>query len=289
MKFLYLLFLVTSLSQNAFAQKTAQKHELFAYNVLFSGITSAIGAVLNAPKNSNKKQVFIKGLWQGGVGGIINYSSKESLYLINKKGNLVYAWPAKILHSAGNSIIENAALGNQFLQNWHLNVGAVRFDFSLHEAKPFKARLLPEIIYAYYWAVQSGKFNFSKTISTGSFIFQNKNKILISVAKDEFEGYNFGRAIAIGENWDVTNKIIAHELVHEYQLDEYQIFNTWLNPSMKQVAGPRIQKVFNKYIYADVPYVWLPYAILERTGNNYYKNFFEFEAESSATNKYILR
>ena len=77
-------------------------------------VTSGIGAIINKPKNTNWKHAFVHGAWQGSVGGLLNYTAKKSLYFINKKQNDAYAFPAKILHAAGSSIIENAALYNKF-------------------------------------------------------------------------------------------------------------------------------------------------------------------------------
>jgi hypothetical protein len=68
-----------------------------------------VGAVINKQKTQNWKHAFLKGAWQGGIGGVLIFSSKEALHLINSKQNYTYAWPAKILHSAGTSITENAA------------------------------------------------------------------------------------------------------------------------------------------------------------------------------------
>lgn len=212
--------------QNIYAQKSNQKIELFTYNVIFSGLTAAIGATINSPKKENKKRMFLKGFWQGSVGGVLKFTGKEMLYLVNKKNNLAFAWPAKLLHSAGLSITENAAFNNPFLQNWNINIAAFRIDFSIGNTNTTRIRFLPESIFASYWASQAGSFNLVKSLSTGSIIFQNKNQILITIGNENFEGVSWSRALVIGKDWIGTNTIIAHELVHEYQFNEYQIINT---------------------------------------------------------------
>ena len=286
----YLLFTVLNIFtfQNIYAQKTNQKIELFAYNVIFSGLTAAIGATINSPKKENKKRMFIKGFWQGSVGGVLKFSGKEMLYLVNKKNNLAFAWPAKLLHSAGLSITENAAFNNPFLQNWNINIASFRIDFSIGNNNTTRIRFLPESIYAYYWASQSGSFNLVKSLSTGSIIFQNKNQILITGGAEAIEGGSLGRALVIGKDWIATNTIIAHELVHEYQFNEYQIINTWLSKFAKKNASKKVTNIFSNYIYADLPYQFLPIALMKKSGSNY-KSFLEFEAQSSATNKFIPR
>ena len=62
-----------------------QQRTLLVYNVGLGAITSGIGAVINKPKHTDWKKYFIKGLWQGSIGGLVNYSSKKALYLVNKK------------------------------------------------------------------------------------------------------------------------------------------------------------------------------------------------------------
>src|SRR5690242_8452353 len=98
-----------------------QQQRVLLYNVGFGGFTSAIGAIINKPKKANWKPYFVKGLWQGSIGGVISFAGKNTTYLINKDKQLLYAWPSKFLHSAGSSIIENAALNKPFLQNWNID------------------------------------------------------------------------------------------------------------------------------------------------------------------------
>ena len=71
MKYLLSIVLVSLFFYETSAQKGVEKAELLAYNVLFSGITSGIGAVINSPKTNNKKKVFLTGFWQGGIGGLL--------------------------------------------------------------------------------------------------------------------------------------------------------------------------------------------------------------------------
>jgi hypothetical protein len=286
MKFLFTLLIVT-VTSTVFAQH--QEREVLLYNIGFGGITAGIGAVINKPKNINWKKAFVKAFWQGSIGGCINYAGKKTLYQINKQDNKLYAWPAKILHAAGVSITENAALNEPFLQNWNIAYGLVRFDFSINGKKKFKARFLPEVLDAIYNGSKAGSFDFKNTLLTGNLIYTNKENALVLFGDEYVEGVSFSRSIAIGANWALTNRIIAHEIVHLFQYEEYQIFNTWLKPLEKKIKSKAINKVFSKYIYFDVPYFWLPYTIERYNNQHYYRNFYEFEAERFSTNKFVPR
>jgi hypothetical protein len=286
MKLILTLLIVITATQ-AFAQH--QEREVLFYNIGFGGITAGVGAIINKPKNINWKKAFVKAFSQGSIGGLINYAGKKTLYQINNQNNKLYAWPAKILHAAGLSIIENAALNEPFLQNWNIDYGPVRFDFSINGKKKFKARFLPEVLFAIYNGKKVGSFDLKNTLLTGNLIYTNKENALVLFNGNYSGGISFGRAIGVGADLAISNTIIAHEIVHQFQYGEYQIFNTWLKPLEKNIKSKILNKVFLKYIYFDVPYFWLPYKIEGENNQNYYRNFYEFEAARFSTNKFVPR
>ena len=165
------LFLFVFLPTIVLAQR--QEATMFLYNTCFGGITSGIGAVINKPKDVNWKQAFIKGAWQGSIGGALNYSSKKVLYLVNKEQQVAYGLSAKVLHSAGTSIIENASLGEPFLQNWSIDYGPVRFDFSLNGVRKFNARFLPISVYSVIKASKYNRLDLKTTLLSGNIAFAN--------------------------------------------------------------------------------------------------------------------
>ena len=275
---------------NVFAQH--QERTVFVYNVTFGGITSGVGAIINRPKAIGWKKAFFKGFWQGSIGGLLNYSGKKTLYLVNEKENDIYSWPAKILHASGTSIMENAALCQPFLQNWHIDYGLVRLDFSFGVNHKFKVRILPDAVVATILADIYGKFDLSSSLRTGEIIFK-ANKILDLPNTALASGVTFGRAIVYVDTphtYYTKDRIFSHELVHRYQYNEYQIFNSWLNPSAKKIKSKALQNIFSNYIYFDLPYVFLPYYINGRpSDSHYYRNFYEFEAERFSTNAHVVR
>jgi hypothetical protein len=275
-KFLFSFILISNFS---FAQ---QERKVFLYNLGFGGLTSGIGAIINKPKTSDWKKYFIKGLWQGSIGGVLNYSGKKTIYLINKNESLVYGWPAKLLHHAGTSIIENASLNEPFLQNWNLDFGPVRFDFSFGNEKKLRVRFLPSSIYSIIDGFNEGRFSLSTTLLTGNLSFKRATYF-----PDGSFGYSTGRGITYIDYYYKYHSI-AHELIHQFQFNEYQVFNAWFKPLIPKLKSENIKRAFEKYIYFDLPYFLPAYALEGQSyGPKYYRNFFEFEAERFATNSHV--
>jgi hypothetical protein len=278
MKYFYLLLLLPALCAGQ-----GQNEKLLLYNVGFGAITSTIGAVINKPKHSSWKQVALKSLWQGSIGGLLHYTGKKGLYLINKHQSLGYAWPAKLVHNAGSCIIENAALNQPFLQNWNIDVGPVRFDFSLNGKKSFTARFLPWSINCIIAGASDGRFDARTSLLTGNITFKSDDAL-----PGNNMGFSYGRSIVYLDGTYETLAVIAHELVHQFQYNDYMVFNTWLTPLQSTIKSERLKTIFKKYIYLDLPW-FLPFYALEGEHGHfhYYRNFFEFEAQRFATNRYV--
>ena len=212
--------LLLFLHLNAFAQH--QEQEVFIYNVAFGGITSGIGAIINRPREVNWKKAFLKGFWQGDIGGLLNYTGKKTLYLVNKNREDIYAWPAKLLHATGSSIMENAATCAPFLQNWNIDYGLLRFDFSFGTQRKFKVRLLPEAVVATILAAKYGRFDLATSLRTGEIIFK-ADKLLNLPNTPVSSGVTFGRAtvyVDSPQSYYTKGRILAHEIVHRYQYND---------------------------------------------------------------------
>jgi len=287
--FLLILSLIC-LTNTCYSQR--QERAIFIYNVGFGGLTSGIGAVINKPKGANWKKHFVKGLWQGSIGGLINYSSKKTLYLNNKYQNKAFFWPAKILHSVGTSIMQNASLNQPFLEYWNLDYGLVRVDFAIHNKKHFRVRLLPAGIYATIAASRLGKFDLENTLATGQIVFSRKN-LMTYTNGNTAAGTSFGRGLVFVNNNQVyPNKyrLLAHEIVHQFQYNDYQIFTTWLEPLGQKIKSKSIKTIFTKYVYPDIPFTLISYNLAGRyAAPHYFRNFYEFEAERFSTNSYVPR
>ena len=265
-----------------------QERQLLGYNIAFGAVTSGIGAVINKPKHTSWKKYFIRGAWQGSIGGLLNYSGKKTLHLIQQHKEPGFAWPARILHHAGTSIMENAALNEPFLQNWNMDIGPVRIDFST-KRKPVRVRLQPSSIYATIKGMQYGRFDWGLSLQTGTLAFYSKD--ISSFNGYGYEGASFQRAFVYSDFFeDREHSVIAHEMVHIFQYSDYIVLNAWAKPLEKKVTSPFFRKVFSKYVYADIPYFNLFYLLEgKHHPSNHYKNFYEFEAERMATNRHVNR
>lgn len=287
MRYLFLFLLLPSMAP---AQR--QEGTVLLYNACFGGLTSGIGAVINKPNGVNWKQAFVEGAWQGSIGGALNYSGKKMLYLVNKQQQVAYGLPAKLLHAAGTSIIENAALGEPFLQNWSIDYGPVRFDFSTNGAKKLRARFLPASVHSVIMGSKYNRLDLKATLLTGSIAFANYKGYYFVEDGSYYLGKSYGRAIAYmaRHNDSTVHETVAHELVHQFQFRDYQIFNTWLKPLETKVKSKVLQTAFSKYVYFDVPYFWIAINIEgSHKYPHYYRNFFEFEAQRFSTNRQVIR
>ena len=153
-----------------------QEAKVLIYNIGFGGFNSGIGAVINKKKTENWKKSFARGFWQGSIGGALNYSAKKTTYLIYKNNNAGFALPARIISSAGNSIIQNAALNEPFLKNWSFDYGLFRMDYTPGSDKKFRIRLLPEALAVSLVLAPRGKLDVAATFSTGIMTFKSRGK-----------------------------------------------------------------------------------------------------------------
>ena len=281
---LFLLLIIPLISQGQHQQR-----ELFLYNVSCGAIVGGVGAVINKPKGENWKKALVRGLWQGSAGGTLNFCGKKMLYYVNRDYTLAYAWPAKIVHDAGTSIVEGAAANKPFLRDWHTDVGPVRLDFSMNAQQKATVRFLPASLYSIIAGFAHGRLDVSKSVSSGNLCFVNNDSYLSAVAGGYKIGMSYGRALVYINDVE-RYQTISHELVHQFQFDEYQSLNSWLIPLNKKVKSESVKSLFSKYVYFDMPYMVIGYVIEKKyAGDNFYKNFYEFEAESFSTNQYVKR
>ncbi len=275
-----------------------QDNQLLIYNVGFGVVTSGVGAVINKPKNSDWKKYLIKGIWQGSIGGFLHYAGKKSSYnFITEANNTATYIIPKILHSAGSSIIESSALDKPFLKDWHFEYGPVRVDFSTVGSEKCCFRFLPYFINSVLSISQYHnadnkyvKIDFVRSLSLGVLTFKGNDLLFTNQNYgNAVSGSSSGRVICYSKDLDNYTQTIAHENIHTFQFGEYQLLNTWFNKLVNQFAPCSIEKLFAKYIYADIPYFSIPYRLEGINNENHYKNFFEFEAQRFSTNQFVQR
>jgi len=264
--------------------------KLFAYNVSFGGLTAGIGAIINKPKETPVHKAFFKGFYQGCFGGALQYGGKKMTYQIVEKDNYWCGWPAKLVHTAGTSIVENAALNRPFGRYWNLDLGPLRFDFASDaEDNPFRVRFSAMILYDMVAAgVQpsSSYIDWGKSLKLGTLAFYT-NEPIFRNDKQDIVGTAYCRSFIYATTSRDVHKTVAHELVHLFQRREHLVFNAWLNP-LTSKASTRSKNIFQYSIYVEPPYFSLFYLIQGyHDRENYYRNFYEFEAEWFATKGYF--
>ncbi|PKP25858.1 MAG: hypothetical protein CVU03_05865 [Bacteroidetes bacterium HGW-Bacteroidetes-2] len=99
-RFILLIFLL--LYTNFQAQN---KTEIALYNIGLGSVFGGIGAVINKNPEDKIGEIFLNGFWKGAIGGYLIYESKNLVGKIPEKGHWEYSWAAKMVNSAGTSIV----------------------------------------------------------------------------------------------------------------------------------------------------------------------------------------
>lgn len=275
----------------ASAQQRNQEATILAYNVGFGGLTAGIGAVINKPKGASIPKVFLKGFYQGCFGGALQYSGKKLTHLIVSQDSYWYAWPARISHSAGASIVESAALNRPFGKYWNMDMGPLRFDWAVGEKKEFRTRFNAWIIYDVITGFQKGSIDWSKTLQTGCLTYSSND--WISTNPFNVGGEAYTRSLTYSKETSIVygskrkRELFAHEIIHIFQYREYLIFNSWIAPITSNIFSKN-DNIFQKYVFVELPYIRGFYLSEgQHDAVNYYKNFYEFEAERLSTNREV--
>lgn len=272
-KILITLFILSTITFGQSFQ--TQQTKLLAYNALFGGITSGIGACFNKEKNDKLGQTFLNGFWKGTMGGSINYIGKRMNYQITKQENLLWGWPAKLTNSLGTSICINAIRNDDFLENLHLEFGFTRFNYNT-KSKEFTPQLMP-----------ISAFTFTYVIITKNAVPDLKNSFLLgNIILKSYKNSNVLGAVRGSIMWINTQsndlKHISHENIHIFQYEQFNAFNN----------------IYSKIKYLDCKYIYIENTIIKeniyrlcnikyKNGANKYSNIFELEAYSISEHQYF--
>jgi hypothetical protein len=263
---------------------------LISYNIGFGGLAAGVGAIINKPKNVKWHKAFVRSLWQGAIGGSLNYAGKRMNNLIVRNQAAAFGWPAKIIHAAGSSIVYSAALNKEFLKYWSIDYGPARFDISLKDKPACRVRLMPGSIISFINVSYYGKLDIAMSLSCGNVAFRRKN--YTTSGNYTIEGLAFNHAFMYVNSID-KYATVAHEINHLLQFREYLVGNTYFEPWAAKVKKSKIGSWTNRYIYIDMFYFNGMYMLEELRDNDepkcYYSNFYEFEAERLANDKYVHR
>lgn len=286
-KVLIAILLLSTLAVNGQGFETRSR-QFFAMDVLTGGIIGGIGASFHKKEGQTRGNAFLKGFAKGCVGGSFTFTGKYMTYGLFKYERYEMAWPAKIVHSAGASMIENAARNAAIYDNWALDYGPVRVDVN------YKGKIHPRIqpfalasLIATSLAGDKTKFDIKRTLQSGTPYFTYRD--FSDVFTTQTNGSTIVNTIRINEaaflilpfvggkdpKEDNMYNTTAHELIHVFQYREYlSINNMYFNND-------------KKFIYFDFPafdIAYVPYARLHR---DYYNNPYENQAETLSRRKFV--
>lgn len=269
------VIIISSLSLKGQSNDT----EAAIYNIGFGAVFSTVGAIINKKPNELIGEVIKKSLWQGALGGYISFESKRILREAQHQEKWEYFWVAKLVNSAGTSIKENASMNKDLWVKWHINIGFNRIEFNTIDEFSVIYKVMPASLVYTTDAFFRYDFNLQNSLRTGEFIFNTQiinDKENIDIGASTYPGY-----IVFENKFKNDIKLVSHEIIHQYQNNDFTIFNTYYQKSLiKWSDKNKTINWLNRYIYPEFHYFILrpTYLIEENTANTYYDNFYEHEA-----------
>ncbi|NAS32188.1 hypothetical protein GTQ40_14475 [Flavobacteriaceae bacterium R38] len=255
------------------------------YNVGIHSVFSGIGAVINKKPNDKFGKTFLKGFAQGALGGYLVFESKRLIRTFYREDDFVYVWPSKVLNAAGTSITENAVSNINFWEKWHLNIGFNRFEINTKEKFKLKYRIMPFALAGTIVTASQGKFDFERSLKTGTFVFTTD---FISPNRVENARVNgrvplFTNSVLILNN-QAGDDALAHELIHTYQYESFSFVNSYLDKPLNDLFANTesgFLKTYNKIFYTDFNFLVVNalFGIEDLNSNTAFDNFFEREAD----------
>lgn len=249
--------------------------EMALYNVGLGSIFSGVGAVINKKPDQKWGKVLLKGMYQGALGGYLVYESKNIVGKISENHQLEFGWYAKIVNSAGTSIIENASSNRDMWEQWHINFGFSRLELYTKENLKLRYKVMPVSLFLTVTAATQTRFDARKSFQVGELIF-------LTHFKDEgIQGVTSGNIIILNSGEIEIYKVISHEIIHIYQYYDYNFLNTYYNkPSYTLQDKSKIFAKLNRYLYFDLqgPILRGLYELESINQVRYDDNFFEYEA-----------
>jgi hypothetical protein len=239
------LFLKSGLN---FAQQNDGQAALF--NVGLSSVASGFGALVNKKPNEKGGKVFLRGMWQGALGGAIVYGSKQMIYEFGQTDNSAWVWGSKFVNAAGVSIVENAGANQKFLSSWHINFGFNRIDFQTERSFKVRYRVMPFALGSFVYASANGTFNLAQTLRVGQPFFRTE-KLRTSAG-----GFAIANSIIMTDQF-TDSKSIAHELIHTYQYQGDAVFNTYYAAPLARLLNKEngFVKTYKKWFYTDASFL----------------------------------
>lgn len=273
-----------------------QTKSVIIYSVATSAVIAGVGAVINKNEKQKWSAAFLKGFIYGGLGGYLMYQGKNMLNNVTTKEDISYYWPAKLVFSAGESISENAASNMKPWTRWHVNLWlSTRLYVDLQDKLSISAKVDPiQIIYTSieFFKFKGREFDLKRSFKSGLICFNSKGKL--SVGGTEADGYA-GPGFIVVDNEEIDNRytdiamrnkyrhqVYAHEMVHTFQFNSFSTFIGYVGNSED------IREAKGVYVNPGILLQSILYRLEgNHDGNQYYRNFYEFEAQYFATKQKV--
>lgn len=273
-----ILYLFIVFQTNAICQNTKQEFGL--YNVGIGSIVGGIGTIINKKPEEKTGKVFLKGMWQGALGGAVVYQSKLLVGQIAEKQDFSYAWPASLTNSIGNSIIENACLNKNFYEQINFNVGFNRFELYPTNNFKLKYKIMPVSLVLLGYLATKSKFEVDISLKTGQFVFSSAKFRIQDFTT--YRGFTLGNNICFNPNFISDKNTFSHEMIHVFQYYEYNFLTKLTKKPIDSLfKNSNFYQKSSNYFYSDIEGALLLrslYLIEYKVGSRYYENFFEREA-----------
>ncbi|HEX6192046.1 MAG TPA: hypothetical protein VFZ42_06765 [Chitinophagaceae bacterium] len=267
-----------------------QELKVGAYNIGLGAVIGGVGSLINKEKKEKPLYALWRGVKYGALGGTGMYLGKKLSYQVNNSNSLAFAWPSKILHNAGASIVENAsAHSKNIFGKWNFSIGFVRLSVETKDRWKLQGRIMPASFATFVIGCFNERFLAKESIQYGTPVFSFSST---SPRATSTIATTLSNTVYVVDTLNTTKfKIYAHEHIHVLQQREYVNINTWFGPLYNQpsVKNNKFVSTLSKYIYPDVPYNYAVYGIMYRKGICYFNNFHEFEAEYFATHRDVFR
>jgi len=248
MKYVLLLLIL-----GTYCKASAQHNDGQAatYNILSGAVIDGVGAVINKTREQKVLKVLAKGAYQGALGGYITFESKRLVRNFSRTDDYGYVWPSKILNSAGNSIVRNAASNRDFWERWYINIGFNHLEYDIKRDKRFRYRILPFALVGVSEGFIKGTLDFERTVKTGNFIFEAKEE------NPDFTGQTFVNSIKYNPDFiEVIPSAFAHELIHSYQYEGTFGFNSYLEKTSSELRkNSEFYRTYDSIFLTDYNYL----------------------------------
>lgn len=289
-KTLVTALLFTVLSERISAQSySQQRSEVFFVNILSNAVIGGVGGAINKGKDEKVYRAFLRNFLKGGAGGLVKYTAKYQTYYLASPVTSVYAPINRLYYFLGHSMVMNASLNRKVLDTYYCNFYGVDLRFKRTSEQKIHARLsLATLASAVYFGTKGFELDFYRSLEYGQLMFQMKPGQL-----GIYNGMAWFNCIVLQSRSNVPDlAILPHETIHTYQAYDYFGIASFYDQNLRSwYKDKKLYNLLSKYVVLDYEALFMsvPYALQFHPMPDYYKNYFEFEAEHFKTRQYIKR